>query len=121
MIKYPSRVQAYTSGIGALSVAPMALVLGCAHHSVDRDAAFRRIQVHEAQVARADAALNRESGCSDGTLARAQELCAASRAVCEESQQLHDRDATDRCLAANASCAGARERTRVRCATDRKR
>jgi hypothetical protein len=112
VIKSPSRVQAYSFRLFCA-----ALLLGCAARSGDRDSAFRRIQQHEANVARAEAALATEP-CGE---AAQRQLCGASRALCEESRALDDRDATARCLAAEQRCGAARERTRTSCATQARR
>jgi hypothetical protein len=121
--KYLSRVQAHTFGaydrlMSALRIAILMLLAACAGRGLDRDTAFRRIQVHEAEVARAQAALAHSEGCASAVEARA--LCAASRSLCEISSELADSDATARCLQAGSACDGAREQARARCAEDQK-
>ena len=122
MIKYLPRVQAHTTELVSLS-AKLALVglVACTQRALDRDAAFRRIQVHEAEVARSRAALmNRAAGSDDcdGNTRSVRELCDASRGLCELAGRLTDRDAQARCLAASESCESGRELVSARCATD---
>ena len=96
----------------------MAVVLlccGCAHQSPDATAAFRRLQVHEADVARASARLAAATSCSAETEKDEHTLCASGDALCDESAELESRDAKVRCERARDACAAGRARRGALC------
>jgi len=96
----------------------MALVLlccGCAHQSPDATAAFRRLQVHEANVAHASTRLAAATSCSAETEKDEHTLCGASDALCAESATLASRDANVRCERTRDACAAGRARRHVLC------
>lgn len=121
MIKYSPRVQAHifpeSRQLRRLAALWPALLLACAHAPPERDTAFRQIQVYEAAIAWATAARDGRT-CSDGLDELTHQTCEASRALCELSSKLDDRDATTRCLRAGRACVGAREHMHARCATE---
>jgi hypothetical protein len=98
-----------------------------------REALYRHMQVHEAELARAQAHTSgadatsladgapRERCVAEGAAARA--ICEASQAVCSLGQRLDERDASLRCLRASDACTAAharlaaREHGRASCAT----
>lgn len=81
------------------------------------DDAFRRIQIHEAELASAEARLLHEPQCTAQTASLARHVCDATRSLCTLSSELHDRDASLRCLHASETCSAAREHQRALCAT----
>jgi hypothetical protein len=94
------------------------LETGCAKHAIGpHDQAFRRIQVHEAELANAQARLLHELQCTAQTARDEQHICGATRSLCELSSALGDRDASLRCLRASDACSAAREHRRALCAT----
>jgi len=70
--------------------------------AVEPDEAFRRIQVHEATIARQSAAADRCAPDSDCEAERA--LCDAVERLCEVSRSIDDPDATTRCERARRRC-----------------
>ena len=91
---------------------------GCAvRRTGSHDQAFRCIQIHEAELANAQARLLHETQCTAQTTSAAQHVCHATRSLCELSSELRDHDASLRCLRASDACSAAREHRRALCAT----
>jgi hypothetical protein len=78
---------------------------------------FRAIQREEQQVALGQAALAGDGDCQASRAAAEDQVCAASKRLCELASDLDDADAQARCARVSDACTGARERTRERCAT----
>jgi hypothetical protein len=131
--KYVSCVQLYRQrvcaaervrpGFPAIYLAKTLLLVGlsgCARapNPSTVDESFRRIQEHEHTLSLGQAALGRTGECEPAKSATEDEVCAASAALCAVARPLSDRDAEARCARAEDSCAGARERTRMLCATN---
>ncbi len=81
-------------------------LLGCGGSQApkDLDAAFRRIQLHEARIERADRRLARAQaiGESCAICTVGDEVDASAAAVCAEADALDDADARERCTRATA-------------------
>jgi hypothetical protein len=83
---------------------------GCGSTPVDRHAAYGRIQIQEARIARASHALELTEGEGGEEVAseraeRCDELCEASRAIDAEATLLLEADARTRAERAARSCA----------------
>jgi hypothetical protein len=80
------------------------------------DEGFRRIQVEEARIAEAAAQLVHTDGCAE-TKPLEERICRHAAELCRLAGQLSDPDAATRCARGQESCAAARERASVPCAT----
>jgi hypothetical protein len=66
----------------------------------DLDAAFRRIQVHEARIAHRSAA----AAACHAPCPAAREVCESADAICAIAEEVHDSDARTRCEMARRDC-----------------
>jgi hypothetical protein len=96
----------------------------CAHRpsAADNEQGFRKLQHHEAALARAEGERGHlmqqgASECAPPMHRLTERVCGEASALCETSHSLRDRDANTRCLRARDTCGAAREHVRVRCAT----
>ena len=95
-------------------------LLGCAQHNQQaKDEAFHKIQVHEATLAEASAQLHKGPSCEHATQLSDHVICTEAKALCRVAERLDDADALHRCLIADDTCRGARERLEKICATPR--
>ncbi len=84
------------------------LLSSCGSAPIDRDAAYARIQVAEADAAHAGHELASVTG--DAYDARCQTVCDASEAVSSEAALLSEPDATERAARLERACAACRSR-----------
>ena len=78
------------------------LLASCSGPPIDRDAAYARIQVAEAQAAHAGHELAQVTG--DAHDERCQTVCDASEAIAGEAALLEEADATERADRAGRAC-----------------
>jgi hypothetical protein len=84
----------------------MSLLSACAGAPIDRDAAYARIQVAEADAAHAGHELEQVTG--DAHAERCQIVCDASDAIASEAALLEEADATTRADSARRACEACR-------------
>jgi hypothetical protein len=81
------------------------------------DQPFRSIQEQEQRIAEGNAALDGERNCQRARAASEEQVCAASKTLCQLAEPLADKDAQARCLHGADACRSARERAEQQCAT----
>jgi hypothetical protein len=111
------------SGFGAWAprqalVLVLVALSGCAGATAERpqlDAAFARIQVHEAEIERARVLVQRsETGCEQAC-ASADSAGREQAALCQLAQRVDDTDALTRCSRAEHTASGLRAQAARRC------
>ena len=93
----------------------LALTCSCAHQNIPDTQVYRRMQEHEAALARAQARLEKSAPCSDARAREVVAVCESGDALCAIGRTLEEADARTRWRRATDMCGAARAETGPSC------